>query len=88
MTKAYTVREVIDYLSHWQNQEQKVAWLIFTKYDIEGDLEYYEFPSLEEVWNESVDEIQDALNSSWVTEHIAETIREITEEKYPLKENV
>lgn len=84
--QAKTVREVIAELQSWHDQDQKIAWTVFTKYDIEGDEEYYELPSLDEAWNTIADGVQEMLSEGFYVEQLNEGIREITEEHYDLKE--
>lgn len=84
--KAKTVRELIEYLQTWENPNQRIAYLIYTESDIEGDLEWYNFPSLTEAWETIVDEVQLDLTEGYHIEQFAEAIREITEKYYDLKD--
>lgn len=84
--KARTIQEVIDFLQGFENKDRKVAFALYTEYDIEGDMEYYEFPSLTEAWNTVVDDAQAVLNEGWIPEQVGEAFRELTEQHYELKE--
>lgn len=84
--KAQTVNEIIAELQSWEDKDQKVAWTILTKFDIEGDEEYYEFPSLTEAWNTIADDAQAVLNEGWIPEQVGEALRELTEQHFEYKE--
>lgn len=72
--KARTVAEVIEYLQGWQNQNQKVAFTVYTRDDIEADADDYEIESVAEAWDKIVDEVQETLDEGWIVEQISESI--------------
>ena len=72
--KARTVAEVIEYLQGWNDQNQKVAFTVYTRDDIEHYSEEYKMPSIPEGWDSIVDEMQDALDEGWLVEQVSEEI--------------
>lgn len=83
---ALTVSELIAELQKMENQNQKVAYILYTEDDISGDIDWYEFPgTLTESWEVVVDELQDEFDSEYLVEVLNLNLREITEKHFPLK---
>lgn len=83
---ALTVSELIAQLQKMENQNQRVAYILYTEDDIAGDIDWYDFPgTLTESWEVVVDELQDEFDSEYLVEILNLNLREITEKHFPLK---
>jgi hypothetical protein len=82
---ARTVRELREWLFTWENQDELVAFSIWTQDDIVVTLDDYSSDgfgnhivdeSAPEVWAKIVDEIQSEFEEGWVAEKMSESVRE------------
>lgn len=80
--KAPTIRELIAELQSWNDQDQKVAYVIFNRDDLEGDADYYKFPSVPEAWDIIADEFQENINEGYAMNTLQEELRSVTEQHF------
>lgn len=82
---ARTVRELREWLFTWENQDEPVAFSIWTADDVAVTLDEYSSDgfgnhsveeSAPEVWAKIVDEIQSEFEEGWVAEKMSESVRE------------
>jgi hypothetical protein len=74
---ARTVRELREWLATWENQDEPVAFSVWTSDDVGATLDDYSSDeSAPEVWAKIVDELQSEFEEGWVAEKMSESVRE------------
>lgn len=74
---ALSVRELREQLEKWADQDQLIAYSIWTKEDVESlAVEAVGEPDPKDVWGKVVDGLQNELNEGWLIEKISESLTE------------
>lgn len=85
MMGAKTVRELREWLFTFENQDEFVAFAVYTSDDVGATLDEYSSDgfgnhiveeSSAEVWVKIVDEVQSDFEEGWVAEKMSESVRE------------